>query len=342
MLWAFGAREDIPIANHHTALFAAVHFREPNLIGALIESGSDLFQYASEGLRTLLYAAARMKYWEIVQQLLSYGLHPDFVGGDHRTPQCCYYNENEQIPLTPLTAAVKNEDLFSAVLLLRAGANPNRLSLKFSPLQMAKTVEMADLLLSFGADIQLNSPLTQAVKTGSEELVVHLIQAGANLHIPDADGKLPLDYLKIRFPHLVEEVYPKLSPPQILVHFLTHYLEPELQRRGYIFENGAWRCARGDFSVVIQIHNFPWIKESFNFCFQIGFQNTTNSLLVPETAYMQRKHLYKRNIGYRINEPTTVSPFIRELRTDFETEIFPKIDSFTTWEAVAQFFDFSY
>ena len=121
--------------------------------------------------------------------------------------------------MTPLAIAVKNRDVEMTTILLQAGADPNRKSLGVPPLHFALTNAfppsesinyyanlesshaMIDHLLQNKADINVQADngqtlLSKAVQLGLFETVIHLIELGADVHIPDAEGKLPIDYAK--------------------------------------------------------------------------------------------------------------------------------------------------
>jgi ankyrin repeat protein len=212
--------QDLPTATRHTALFAAVYNNDLSIMQELIARGSDLYQYAADGYRTLVFAAARMKHAEALQLLLSHGLDPDMIAGDPTTPRCCFSKPGDEIPDTPLTAAVKSRDLIGMQLLLDAGADSNRKSNGNPPLHLtlangyfpvSETVNyyavideshaMIDLLIKYGADINLKSDeghtfLIKAIQSGPAETAIHLIESGADVFLSDSKGKLPIDYAR--------------------------------------------------------------------------------------------------------------------------------------------------
>ena len=217
-LMELGAK-DQPTVFGHTALFAAVYNNDLALVHELVERGSDLHQYAGDGFRTLIFAAVRYGYHDMLRLLLSYGLDPDRIGGDPYTPRCCNYDCLSGVAMTPLAVAVKSRDVEMINLLLQAGADPNRTSLGTPPLHFAMAgtfpasesinyyanIESShgiiDLLLQKGADINLQSKegytfLAKAVHSNLLETVIHLIESGASPHIPDNQGKLPIDHAK--------------------------------------------------------------------------------------------------------------------------------------------------
>jgi ankyrin repeat protein len=231
--------EDLPTSCYHTALFAAVYNNDLPIMQELIARGSDIYQYAADGYRTLIFAAARMKHIEALQLLISLGLDPDMIAGDP-TNRCCFPRSSDEIPDTPLTAAVKNRDLIGMQLLLEAGADPNRKSNGTPPLHLtlangyypaSETVNyyavideshaIIDLLLKFGANINLKSDeghtfLIKAIQSGPVETAIHLIESGADVFLSDSDGKLPIDHAKERNSSLLMSI---LEQEKVKLHY---------------------------------------------------------------------------------------------------------------------------
>jgi ankyrin repeat protein len=213
---------DLPSSCHHTALFAAVYNNDLPIVQELLARGSDPYQYCANINKTLVYTAARYRHIELLNFLLAYGLHPDDVGGDFSNRYMMNTRTTLEVPVTALSVAVSHCDREIVKMLLQAGADPNRKSHGQIPLRwsMASGVfppgetigyyetiershEIIDLLLQHGADINLKSDsgstlLITAVRSGPIETVIHLIESGANIHISDNQGKLPLDHAKER------------------------------------------------------------------------------------------------------------------------------------------------
>ena len=211
--------QDLPTVFSHSALFAAVYHHDIPAVQELIARGSDIHQYAGDGFRTLVYAAARYQHHGMLKVLLSYGLGPDRIGGDPYTMQCVNYKTLQDVAITPLAVAVKNHDREMITLLLEAGADPNRKSIGIPPLHLAmprafppgETINyyagieschaVINLLLEKGADINLPSDdgqtfLSKAVRADRVETVIHLIECGADANLRDIQGKRPVDHAK--------------------------------------------------------------------------------------------------------------------------------------------------
>lgn len=219
--------KDMPTAWFHTALLAAVYDNQLPIVKELIASGSDLQQFSGDGVRTLIYIAALYQYLDVLKYLLSLGLHPDMQPGPSRFNYSSSYN----IALTPLTAAVKNNDVDAVTVLLQAGADPNRKSNGSPPLHFVaakvpyipqensqaafyeacqKSLQIIDFLRAYGADINLTSDggepfLIKATITGKVDVALHLIEAGADVNIPNAEGKFAIDYAKQHDWYLLQE-----------------------------------------------------------------------------------------------------------------------------------------
>ena len=94
-----------------------------------------------------------------------------------------------------LHQAVSRGDLAVVQRLLAAGVDVNARSVNFSvsPLMLATSVEMVDLLLAAGADVHqvddgYGDALSRALDRGDEAIIVRLLQAGADLNWRDKHG----------------------------------------------------------------------------------------------------------------------------------------------------------
>ncbi|CAI7631303.1 unnamed protein product [Penicillium pancosmium] len=130
--------------------------------------------------------AARRGHIEIVKILLSCSAHAGFVG--KRGGQ------------TPLHSAMRNQQPELARLLVnREDVDPNALSDKSTPLQLADLVEI--LLTDKRVDPDLNvhspsrTPLFDAILKNNEAIVRMLLSAGADKEIKDATGLSPAMFL---------------------------------------------------------------------------------------------------------------------------------------------------
>ncbi|MDR2371754.1 MAG: ankyrin repeat domain-containing protein [Puniceicoccales bacterium] len=103
-----------------------------------------------------------------------------------------------QLQAGPLHGAVTNEDIDEVYRLLEAGEDPNAIDNRFgyTPLHLANTPEMVNLLCSKGAHINNSgrwgsTPLREAVSAyyPNLELIKALLRQGANKDISDVRGK---------------------------------------------------------------------------------------------------------------------------------------------------------
>lgn len=101
----------------------------------------------------------------------------------------------------PLPAAVDKGNMEMIQFLIAKGANVNGLG-GFNPraalLSFSITPEIAELLLSKGADVNVrdldkNTPLHIAARTGDKEMIQLLIAKGAKRNLKNDEGKTPAD-----------------------------------------------------------------------------------------------------------------------------------------------------
>jgi len=200
--------EDTPTTFYHSALFAAVCNNDLEMARDLVKRGSKINQVMQDKAITLVYAASRYGHTEMLKYLLSLSLHPDW---QPITYPDFLQNLLRSVPFTPLTAAVKNGDIEAVTLLLEAGADPNRSSNGFPPLHYAQTIpEAIDfrpltpkyhgiiiLLKEYGADLNQKSDdgntfLIEMISKKRLGMAEYLIEQGADLSIPDSQGRTPL------------------------------------------------------------------------------------------------------------------------------------------------------
>jgi len=113
--------------------------RRSEIFHLLLAQGAH-FQAGSQG-QALLCAAAEGGFFDVARELLAAGVSPD----------AAWHKPDGTQALSPLAAAVKNEDLPLVKLLLQQGATTKDPS-RESPLVFAHRPEMAALLLAHGAD----------------------------------------------------------------------------------------------------------------------------------------------------------------------------------------------
>ncbi|MGB4192277.1 MAG: ankyrin repeat domain-containing protein [Rickettsiales bacterium] len=140
---------------------------------------------------TSFHLACRHGHKEVIEVLLKHGVDVDVMeeGGDCDTPLYVAYN---------------NDDVETAELLLKNGANPNCLDLQKSdgvyygtnPLHSAcesGDLKFVELLIKYGADIDFPKwgtelrPLNLACDNNQDEIVRLLIKKGANINIINED-----------------------------------------------------------------------------------------------------------------------------------------------------------
>ena len=129
-------------------------------------------------------------------------------------------NAKDDIGKTLLHEAAKTRRLDDARRLIEAGANVNAQIIdRTTPLHNAALnggsnggPEMVQLLIDAGADVnavgfQGMTPLHAAIKApgdNTRQVIELLLAAGASESIPDANGKLPIDYAQENAPELVD------------------------------------------------------------------------------------------------------------------------------------------
>jgi ankyrin repeat protein len=137
---------------------------------------------------TLLEAAVRNNLINVVKELIARGANLDTNGGVALRAACqdgytdivrvlleakANVNVNFQGNLTPLANAIMFEHPIIVDLLIKAGADMNRL---------------------FSVTTKYQTPLIQAIRDRNLDIAKLLIEAGANVNKADANGKTPLYY----------------------------------------------------------------------------------------------------------------------------------------------------
>ncbi|MFH1493508.1 MAG: ankyrin repeat domain-containing protein [Pseudomonadota bacterium] len=184
-----------------TALLLACLIGHEDIVRSLLNAGADvtiLYSLLSEhgeiGGCTVLYIAAQLGHNNICQQLLKKRANIDAMNS---------------VGYTPLMAAIKSGHEDVAILLLKAGANPDPEVVatddigdivSFTPLTLAATNEITGIVGELlKRKVNVNKPsgdgwtaLKYAAKEGNAEIVKMLLKAGAAVDIADDEGWTPL------------------------------------------------------------------------------------------------------------------------------------------------------
>lgn len=178
--------------------------RRKATVQLLIEHGADLIAYSETG-ETPLHLAARLGYSELVALLLTKGVDVDLA----------ITADKPNAGRTALLLATRyNKDKRTLTLLLDKGANPNRQDQESGfaalhyiasyhaarpQLKEADLVALSQILIDHKADLNLitldkhaYTALHLAVLYRHLHVLSCLIDAGADLHITDSKGMMPL------------------------------------------------------------------------------------------------------------------------------------------------------
>lgn len=182
-------------------LFNAIDRHDVKQVAALLSAGADPNAVLADppGWRPLGAAIEELEFGgaiEVIRLLIRHGadVNAPYIGSK----------------LTPLHAAMFNENMEVIEMLLNAGADPNALSDEDrSPLRFAveqDAIEMAELFLRHGATATINdsggfcgyTALVLAVKKLNIKMIKLLLDAGADPEATDSDGLTPRDHLPSR------------------------------------------------------------------------------------------------------------------------------------------------
>lgn len=164
----------------------AVLRRDVALVAECIRLGADVNTPDPQNGCSPLHEAAQRGPAEIVQQLLEAGANP---------------NHKSTRGHTPLHYACSEPDPVAVRLLLEHGGNPNSSDGRgFTPLHCAAghgSEEITSLLLAHGANPNTRSTYLGLValhEAQGEQVILMLVNAGANLEAADDSGQTPLDW----------------------------------------------------------------------------------------------------------------------------------------------------
>lgn len=182
-------KDGVGVNQSQEASLACIATRRQNLelLQILIEAGADLEtgdrRNRASRTRTPLQEAARKGWLAGLEALLSAGV-------DLET--------EDESGSTALTLAVRSGKHHAARRLLKAGANPSGgAKSKLHPLHEAATPEMGALLLEQGAEIDVrdltdSTPLHHQARAGRLAMVAFCLENGANIEAIDNRGRTAL------------------------------------------------------------------------------------------------------------------------------------------------------
>lgn len=183
LLLQHSANPNAKFSQGMTALHLAAMAGDSTGVDALIGAGADVNLESDDGW-TPLHLAVEKGTAPVVQSLLSAGAKKDIR----------FYNTDTQVSMSALFRAVQLGKADTVITMLKNGFSPNeRLNTWRGDTALMAACSNGDLvvaraLVDGGADVNLNasgngvgSPLTEAVWSGSVELVKFLIQEGSDL-----------------------------------------------------------------------------------------------------------------------------------------------------------------
>lgn len=208
--------------SNETALLAAVHYKQVPCLKILLERGANPNTASKEGNTALMWAAGwsngigSPKSLTAVKTLLKYGADPSRGNNRGYTPlmAASLIRETETVrALVEAGAGLEAEDfrgktaLFKAVYsnckesvntLVKAGANVNvRCKIKRTPLMVANTYPIVDVLLKSGSEVNASdidgyTALHHFAAANKPQFLLLLLVSGAKLESRCAFGNTPL------------------------------------------------------------------------------------------------------------------------------------------------------
>jgi ankyrin repeat protein len=178
-----GANPNIVDSHWGSALYLAVSARDMSLVKLLIEVGA-FVDARNESGETPLFFAASQANLELVDLLLSNGANP---------------NARDQWGRPILISPMFQGNLPILTTLLKAGADPNAEdNWGYTPLRLAQTPDMVQILVHYGADVNhrssSNAVPEQSGRTAlfcekDAAIIAELVRYGADPTARDATGK---------------------------------------------------------------------------------------------------------------------------------------------------------
>lgn len=161
---------------------------------------------------TLLHWAAIRDAKNVVELLLDRGVDPELEDNQSRTPldyasrgdafgaaellldRGANTRGSNRAGVTPLHSATAADGVATARLLLERGANACGPTESGTPLHMARSVDMAAMLLDSGVDVSVldKNRATPLHRTGNPEVAQLLLHRGADIEATDSYGDTPL------------------------------------------------------------------------------------------------------------------------------------------------------
>ena len=153
-----------------TPLIYAILYGRYDACVLLLDMHADMYKwcdYYDLPVNALKLSAAE-GHNDICELLLDRGIYVDIA-----------YNDS----ITALYWAVDQNQLDTIKLLLKRGANPNicKYSLLECAIRVGGSIEICELLIDYGADIDVDTPLSIACEECRDDIIKLLVSKGANI-----------------------------------------------------------------------------------------------------------------------------------------------------------------